>query len=488
MKALPLVEALLRGLEERGALLCHWKSNEHLEQALAGETDLDLLIRPADRGSFDRVSAELGFLQAERRPELRMPGRSDPLGFDASSGRLVHVDLHEQLVLGEQVIKNHRLPIEAELLEDTVQSGPVRIPAPELELVLLWIRAHLKLTPERLRERRERSGIKTLPSAIVREFEHLDERSDPERLRARLAELDLGLDAEALLEGLARVLDGSVTTPQLAQTRAELLRALRRFRRRGPLATGLQRLRLWASRSQLARRLHRQGGRRLPRGLVVALVGADGAGKSSHCDALAGWLGAKLWVEPLYLGIPKSHRLDRTLVAWRKALRRRQRTGGLPSSLAASAEPWVEAARWWLVARHRLRSARRAGRQAERGAVVLSDRYPLPEFEAMPTPMDGPRIRKAGGPGLLAALEERAYRRLPPPDALMVLRAPLPVLRERKDDLDLETHREKAEAVLALSAGPNRQLVDAALPEAQVLAKLKARLWETLRGRLGSPA
>ncbi len=28
---------------------CHWKSNEHLEDGLNGETDLDLFIQPEDQ-------------------------------------------------------------------------------------------------------------------------------------------------------------------------------------------------------------------------------------------------------------------------------------------------------------------------------------------------------------------------------------------------------------------------------------------------------
>src|SRR5690606_39950604 len=45
------VVAFLSELDRRGVRYAHWKSNEHLEDALRGETDLDLLVDPGDRRS-----------------------------------------------------------------------------------------------------------------------------------------------------------------------------------------------------------------------------------------------------------------------------------------------------------------------------------------------------------------------------------------------------------------------------------------------------
>ena len=45
-----------------------------------------------------------------------MPGMESFLGFDPTTGTLLHLDVHYRLVLGEQLIKNHHLPVEDWLL------------------------------------------------------------------------------------------------------------------------------------------------------------------------------------------------------------------------------------------------------------------------------------------------------------------------------------------------------------------------------------
>jgi hypothetical protein len=43
-RPLPISAVLLSTLRQNGVRFAHWKSNLHLAEALAGETDLDLLI------------------------------------------------------------------------------------------------------------------------------------------------------------------------------------------------------------------------------------------------------------------------------------------------------------------------------------------------------------------------------------------------------------------------------------------------------------
>ena len=42
--ALQIIEQLLNDLNSNGISYCHWKSNEHLEAAANGNTDLDILF------------------------------------------------------------------------------------------------------------------------------------------------------------------------------------------------------------------------------------------------------------------------------------------------------------------------------------------------------------------------------------------------------------------------------------------------------------
>ncbi len=92
-----------------GVAHCSWKSNEHLAAALAGETDLDLLVDHDAESEFHAVAARHGLKQLVPPRESAFPGMEHLLGLDHASGRLFHLHVHYQLVLGEQFVKNHRL-------------------------------------------------------------------------------------------------------------------------------------------------------------------------------------------------------------------------------------------------------------------------------------------------------------------------------------------------------------------------------------------
>ena len=59
----PASKALFVELDKASVDCLQWKSNEHLEEALLGETDLDLLINDSDSDRFQKVLAELGYVE-----------------------------------------------------------------------------------------------------------------------------------------------------------------------------------------------------------------------------------------------------------------------------------------------------------------------------------------------------------------------------------------------------------------------------------------
>jgi hypothetical protein len=209
------------------------------------------------------------------------------------------------------------------------------------------------------------------------------------------------------------------------------------------------------------RRFAGSRGRRLPeRGRLLALVGADGSGKSTLAADLRTWLGWKLRVEDAYFGIPK-------LARGYRALRRAHRLLGWA---------WLDAERWVYTAHYRLRTWRHARRAVAAGAMVIADRYPLPDLWHPPQPMDGPRL--ASHP--LGVRERSLYSRIGPPDRAFVLHTPLAVLKRRDSDVDPAIHARKAQAVNALEDSPLYSVVDADRAYETVLLDLKRRIWDEL--------
>jgi hypothetical protein len=237
-------------------------------------------------------------------------------------------------------------------------------------------------------------------------------------------------------------------------------------------------------RSRLAKRLLPRKKTLPGRGPAVALVGADGAGKTALARDLRGWLSWKLLAPPAYFGIPKRAPTYRAL-RWAAARLRSPRLSaeGKPlRACAARLEQRLRAAQWLFVARYRLAEYHRVQRLAERGAVVVADRYPLDVFHSMEEPMDGPRIRRELGDRETrrAAREEALYARIGVPSRVLVLRTGLESLRARKPGLDPVIHGRKVSAVNAIAPSQLFSVVDGERRYEEVLLDLKRRVWSLL--------
>src|SRR5215211_7026156 len=142
--ALGLISQLCQGLAEEDISYCHWKSNNALDRSASGDNDLDLLVSRADAARFTELLYRLGFKQAQAPAEKQMPGVLDYYGYDKEADKLVHVHAHYQLVMGHDMTKNYRLPIEGPYLESAVQGDLFKVPAPEFEFVVFVLRMVLK--------------------------------------------------------------------------------------------------------------------------------------------------------------------------------------------------------------------------------------------------------------------------------------------------------------------------------------------------------
>src|SRR6476469_4619515 len=121
---LALVVDLCARLRAAGVSYCHWKSNDRLHLSASGENDLDLLVDRTSLQAFLVVLGELGFKQARPPRRRQVPGVLHYYGWDAPTGKLVHVDAQAQLVLGDDTTKNVHVPIEKAYLASCV-AGPL---------------------------------------------------------------------------------------------------------------------------------------------------------------------------------------------------------------------------------------------------------------------------------------------------------------------------------------------------------------------------
>jgi thymidylate kinase len=282
------------------------------------------------------------------------------------------------------------------------------------------------------------------------------------------------------------------SVPRRLVTGRKLVRALRPHgRRSGPHDLSLRVVRRirWGTRAYLFRIPARK---RLARaGATVAVVGGDGAGKSTAVAGTMAWLAGPLRARRLHLGKPRPSPLTVAV----KGPMYLARSVGMLESARASVDPRTARpedfpgnawALWHLLtARDRLRDYRRARREADTGGVVVTDRWPLVQVRLM----DGPRTtwvlrtpeRFSSLTRRIARAEQRAYAQIAPPDVLIVLRLDPEVAVSRR-------HDEERGYVLARNtevrdvdwSATHAVVLDATRPPEEILDAIRRAVWERL--------
>lgn len=501
---LALISDLIGALADDGIRYCHWKSTSSLSVALAGKTDLDLLVDRSDAARFAATVAGLGFKRFISHPSRQLPGVDDWLGLDRGSRRIVHLHVYHELVLGEELVKNHRLPVEEVLLRHTRLLHGMPVPTPELELAVLAVRALLKYREDAyLRDLVGFGHRGGLPAGISEEVADLLGQTTPEAVGEAVERHLPMLPASVIVAFLRVAVSRPIDAGRVRALRHELERALRPYARRGELALLPLRAQAAVSRSRLVRGVRRVGERVRGRpsgrrkrpaagGRVVAVIGIDGAGKSTVVDALVETYAWRVNVATLYLGSARpgiataatqaATRIARRASSWlgRRLDERNPltRAAGAVTDVAFGVRALAEAT-------ERARRVRLGRRLAADGWLVVFDRYPMPNLRVGERRMDASRLpateRGAGWvSGRLARRERAIYRGIPEPELVIALRLDAETARARKPSAPIALEA-KAEALAALGDGDETLVViDAAAPLEEVLRRATAAVWERL--------
>lgn len=232
-------------------------------------------------------------------------------------------------------------------------------------------------------------------------------------------------------------------------------------------------------------------------GALVAIVGGDGAGKSTVVEGLSDWLSSEnIQSHTLHLGKPRWSPLTAIVKSLLKLVAAAKRSStssakALRSSLSSADEGKMSlrnrARLAWevLTARDRYRAYRRARRLASNGSIVICDRYPLPEVSLMDGAVTA-RLKDPSRWGLwahsLAALESLYYDRIARPDILIVLRLDPDIAVERKRDVEPESSvRPRSEEIWRMDwRDTSAIVVEAGSSEDQVLSQVKSAIWSRL--------
>ncbi|HEY4760698.1 MAG TPA: hypothetical protein VIH42_08970 [Thermoguttaceae bacterium] len=487
------ISHLVEELNKSGIRYCHWKSNLALAQALAGQTDIDLLVHRKDASLFRAILGQHDF-----RPAITTTGEAFPsvehyYALDEESGVLVHVHAYFRVITGESLTKNNRLPIEEMLLQNTREVDSVRAPTQSAELVVFTVRMMLKHTSVM-----ELVLLARYWKQVQQEIDWLLETDSIDEtlsfVKCWLPWLDTDLFSECV---------AALKSPAPLFRRIRLGRQLRSQLRRYARHSFL---RAWLSGAQkfttmLFRRLTRSHKGMVPRGggAVIAFVGSEATGKSTLLAEMRGWLGEHFAVEQIHAGKPQSTLLSlvpNLLVPALRSILPSSRSTHVETQYASEEQsepsrkdyPLIFAIRSALLAYDRRALLTRAFGRATNGNIVLCDRYPSllsgapdsPQLSHLPASPSRYSVRR-----WLAQIEARLYREIPPADLVIYLSAPLEVTvsrnatRGKQEPEDYVRRRHARSSSLEFGKTPVYK-VNTDQPFDRTVLEVKKAIWSAL--------
>jgi thymidylate kinase len=464
---------------------------------LSGKKDIDLLVRRNQASDCEKILVELGFKRFISQPWSTFPGIEDWIGFDEETGNIVHLHLHYQILSGKKYVKEQILGCE-DLILDTAIKDPdvdIFITNPNLELILVMVRIGLKITYPAIIK--SLLGNISLPKNFSKEINHLLKRTDDQQLQYFASKI---LKDEFSDKIISILKSGGIEKPrQLFKLKVYINSGLSGLRRYNVIT----KFSIYIYRSLLARFSKYFGkykifgyngrpGKHLHNGgMIIAIIGSDGSGKSTVSNEIQKWLSWKIEARNLYLGSGDGSVGFLTRFLKEMAIKSDKKNVSEKKHSKGEVNPSKSLFReigFYLkalsIANERLKKVKRAHRERIKGSILITDRYPQTQYLGI---YDGPKIPgKQQRSKLYRFFENQEMKKYLeidryPLDLVIKLLLPPKIALQRKPDHNYENILKKSEITLDLKFPKSTVIeIDASRPLDDVLKLIKKHIWMSL--------
>lgn len=403
---LQVVENLFQLWNDNGVVYCSWKGNSHIEDAMNGTSDFDILVSANSIENSALLLKKAGYMLCITQPDSRYPGVQDWIGVDTETGTMIHIHLHQFMIAGHSGVMEYILPwndiaFSTRHLNDEYN---IYMMNPSLEILLLFTRLGIEHSSRKLKKTHEGWVLKEKTQI---EISYLKERID-RNLTLELAKELFPACFEAIMRLIEKeVIDAkdieqltTVTKKTCAKwsrysiTKTKFLILLKYFKK---VAVRKWNKSMW--RGCITKKVPTSG-----KGVSIAFIGQDGCGKSTVTHDIEAWLNWKIDAHRFYLGsgdhyngtlkrfLSKAERIkrsginahegDKVITELKKNKRRKK---SLKNFLVA-----------FLVSQNHINVVKRAYKEVRlsesyrsKGGIPLFDRFPQNQFEGI---YDGPKI------------------------------------------------------------------------------------------------
>lgn len=462
--AIQIIRQLLDDLNSNNINYCHWKSNEHLEASVNGDTDLDVLFDNSQQEQVVEILKRNKFHLFESVWYRKYKGIVDYIGFDKDTGKIVHVHTHFSLDIGEVGIKSYRLPWENLILQKREFDSVYGIykSSPEIEYLLLVVRTAFK------HDLVDRQSNQKIAKHFEKEAAWLHNQINIEKLKLISLEL-LGHDMTVLVEKI-RLIESydeflflalkKLLKPYFASQRILSPQRVNYLK----LVHFIKRLQnKWYKLLRLPIKTSRRG---LPKeGVIVCLMGSDGAGKSTQTKEITRELSKKVDVLFMYMGSGVgSKSFQRKIIdnifkiaaKKRNSSKKKQEGGECVKKVTKKSffKEFVTSIRAVSLAYEKKRKLKYIAKEKKAGKIIICDRYPQTKILGY---NDGPRLYEnikstnfilrtmAKYEFSCYELAQKIY-----PDLVVKLTGKIEVLHSRRPEMTKEEITKKQEGIINL--------------------------------------